>query len=242
MIRILSVILALLFGGYLVGASLFFAPLPDGRLCQGMEIVVRDSLEKHFVNEADLLSFLKRDKFSPLERPLDAINTDSIEKRLARNEMIAKVEAYKTPSGKIKLEVTQKMPILRVMTADESYYIDHNGTTMPISRRYVAQVPIVTGYVEKEFARNELYKFALFLRENAFWDNQIEQICVFPNRDVELIPRLGRFRIVLGPLTDFEEKLHKLKLFYDQAIPKVGWEKYSVINLEYKNQIVCTKK
>lgn len=28
----------------------------------------------------------------------------------------------------------------------------------------------------------------------------------------------------------------------NQAIPKVGWEKYSMINLKYKNQIVCTKK
>lgn len=65
---------------------------------------------------------------------------------------------------------------------------------------------------------------------------------MFPNKEVELIPRVGRFRIVLGSLDDFEEKLNKLRLFYDQAIPKVGWDKYSVIDLKYKNQIVCTKK
>ena len=238
----MSIVLATLLSGYIVAASLFLVERKQTAPCAGMQIVVRDSLDKHFVNEADLSQILRKAGLDPMKRNMDEINTEKIESVLQKNDMIAEVEAYKTPSGKIKLEVTQKMPILRVMTADESYYIDHNGTTMPISRRYVAQVPIVTGYVEKEFARNELYKFALFLRENAFWDNQIEQICVFPNRDVELIPRLGRFRIVLGPLTDFEEKLHKLKLFYDQAIPKVGWEKYSVINLEYKNQIVCTKK
>ena len=113
---------------------------------------------------------------------------------------------------------------------------------MPISQRYVAHVPIATGYMEKEFAENELYEFALFLQDNEFWNNQIEQICVFPNKEVELIPRVGRFRIVLGSLDDFEEKLNKLRLFYDQAIPKVGWDKYSVIDLKYKNQIVCTKK
>ncbi len=43
-------------------------------------------------------------------------------------------------------------------------------------------------------------------------------------------------------LDDYETKLQNLKLFYDQAIPIVGWEKYSVISLKYKNQIVCTKK
>ena len=35
---------------------------------------------------------------------------------------------------------------------------------------------------------------------------------------------------------------HHLQLFYEQAIPKVGWDKYEMINLKYKNQIVCTKK
>ena len=29
--------------------------------------------------------------------------------------------------------------------------------------------------------------------------------------------------------------------FYDKIIPKHGWEKYSEINLEYQNQIICLK-
>ncbi|MCD7935525.1 MAG: cell division protein FtsQ, partial [Tannerellaceae bacterium] len=33
-----------------------------------------------------------------------------------------------------------------------------------------------------------------------------------------------------------------LQVFYEQAIPKVGWDKYSLINLKFKDQIVCTKK
>jgi cell division protein FtsQ len=36
--------------------------------------------------------------------------------------------------------------------------------------------------------------------------------------------------------------MNKLRLFYEQAIPKIGWEKYEIINLKYKNQIVGTKK
>ena len=49
-------------------------------------------------------------------------------------------------------------------------------------------------------------------------------------------------RIVLGSFADFEEKLDNLRLFYEKAIPKVGWEKYSIISLKYKDQIVCTKR
>ncbi|MEG1545261.1 MAG: cell division protein FtsQ, partial [Tannerellaceae bacterium] len=136
----------------------------------------------------------------------------------------------------------QKIPILRVISVRGNFYVDNLGSTMPISPRYVMQLPIVSGYVEKEFAMNELYKFALFLQENEFWNNQIEQIYVYPDGEIELIPRVGDHRIVLGTFDNFEEKLANLQLFYDQAIPKVGWEKYGMINLKYKNQIVCTKK
>ena len=215
MIRIISIVVATLLFCYIVFVSFFFREIRQDSICQDLQVVVKDSLDKHFVSESDLVS---------------------------KNEMIAQVEAYKTPSGIIKLEVMQKMPILRIMGVRGSYYVDNLGTTMPISRRYAAHVPIVSGYVEKELAVTDLYKFALFLQENEFWNDQIEQIYVYPDNDIELIPRVGNHRIMLGTLDEFEEKLANLKLFYEQAIPKVGWEKYSMINLKYKNQIVCTKK
>lgn len=242
MIRIISIVVATLLFCYIVFVSFFFREIRQDSICQDLQVVVKDSLDKHFVSESDLVSILKKAGLDPIKRSMADVNTDRIETELLKNEMIAQVEAYKTPSGIIKLEVMQKMPILRIMGVRGSYYVDNPGTTMPISRRYAAHVPIVSGYVEKELAVTDLYKFALFLQENEFWNDQIEQIYVYPDNDIELIPRVGNHRIMLGTLDEFEEKLANLKLFYEQAIPKVGWEKYSMINLKYKNQIVCTKK
>ena len=242
MIKVLSIILATLLSGYIVAASLFLADRKQVSPCVGVQIVVRDSLDKHFINEADLAQILRKAGLDPMKHRMDEINTEKIEAALQENDMIAKVEAYKTPSGRIKLEVERKMPILRVMTADGGYYIDNQGSTMALSRRYVARVPIANGAIEKELSTTELYEFALFLQNNDFWNNQIEQIFVHPDGDVELIPRVGNHRIILGSFDGFREKLDNLRLFYEQAIPKVGWEKYSIINLKYKNQIVCTKR
>ena len=228
--------------GYIACASFFFREARHDRACQGVRGVVKDSLDKHFVSEGDLLYMLRKAGLDPVKHPMSEVNTERIEGELLRNEMIARVEAYKTPSGLVKMEVTQKMPILRIMGVRGNYYVDNLGTTMPISRRYVARVPIASGYVEKELAVTDLYKFALFLQGNEFWNDQIEQIYVYPDNEVELIPRVGSHRIMLGPLEGFEEKLANLRLFYEQAIPKMGWEKYSMINLKYKNQIVCTKR
>lgn len=242
MIRTVSIIVATLLFCYIMFVSFFFRDMRQDYVCHDLEIVVKDSLDKHFVDESDLVYLLKKAGLDPINKPMSDINTELIETELLKNEMISNIEAYKTPSGMIKLEVYQKMPILRVISARGSYYVDNHGSLMPISRRYVAHVPIASGYVEKEFAMTDLYKFALFLQENDFWNNQIEQIYVHPDNEVELIPRVGNHRIVLGSFADFEEKLDNLRLFYEKAIPKVGWEKYSIISLKYKDQIVCTNR
>jgi len=235
-------VVSLLLTGYIVFASVFLMDKKPDVACNDLQIMVKDSLDKHFVNEQDILYLLKQADLNPMQKPMNTINTDRIESELMKNQMISRVEAYKTPSGKIKLEISQKLPILRVMGVNDNFYIDNQGTPMPVSSRYVAHVPVANGYVEKELAMTDLYKFALFLQKNEFWNSQIEQIYVNANRDIELIPRVGNHRIVLGTFEGFEEKLDNLQLFYKQAIPKIGWDKYSVINLKYKNQIVCTKK
>lgn len=242
MIRFITILVGLVLLLYIAFATYFFKDLRRTDECKAIEIVVKDSLDKHFVTEAELTSFLKREKMYPIGKPMAEINTDKIETALLRNEMIARIEAYKTPSGLIKLEVEQKMPILRVISPRGNFYVDHKGTIMPISHRYVAHVPVASGHIEKELAMTDLYNFALFLQQDEFWNAQIDQLYIQANGEVELIPKIGDFRIILGKFDGYKEKLDNLKLFYDKVIPKMGWEKYSVVNLKYKNQIVCTKR
>ena len=242
MIRVLSIILATLLSCYVLVVAFFFRDVKEDGLCEGMEIVLRDSLEKHFVTDGDLVYLLKQAKLYPVKTPMNEINTEEIEEKLLSNNMISKVEAYKTPSRLIKLEIEQKMPILRVNNPAGNYYVDNLGSMMPLSRHYVAHVLVASGQIDEKLALGDLYKFALFLEEDDFWNDWIGQIYVDSDNNVELIPRVGNHKVVLGTFDDYQTKLENLRLFYEQAIPKVGWEKYSEINLKYKNQIVCIKR
>ncbi|MDD4590504.1 MAG: cell division protein FtsQ [Parabacteroides sp.] len=242
MLRVISIIVATLLSCYIVFVAFFFHQRKDEAACTGLQVEVVDSLDKHFVSKSDIVNILKKAELYPVHKPIGVVNTERIEKELLKNEMIARVEAYKTPSHQIKLEVEQKIPIIRIISNSGNYYIDNEGTVMPMSPHYVADVPIASGNVEKTLAKTDLYKFALFLQKDKFWNDQIEQIYIYPDKEVDLIPRVGDHRIILGDFTDFEEKLNNLQLFYEEAIPKVGWGKYSIINLKYKDQIVCTKK
>ena len=209
-------------------------------LKRASRIVIEDQKENDY---ADVAAMLEKKGVSPIGKHLDRIRTKTLEQALSKHPLIDEVECYKTPSGKLCIEVTQRIPILRIMSANgENYYLDNKGTVMPPDAKCVAHRAIVTGNVEKSFAMRDLYKFGVFLQKNSFWNAQIEQIHVLPDKNIELVPRVGDHVIYLGKLDDFERKLKRVKVFYEKGLNKVGWNKYSRISVEFGNQIICTKR
>ena len=70
----------------------------------------------------------------------------------------------------------------------------------------------------------------------------MEQIVVDGKKEVILIPKVGNFRIVLGGMKGYEQKMEKLRLFLKKGIARKGWNLYKEINLKFGRQIVCVKK
>ena len=241
--RILLSIVLLLVLAYLIVAVTAFNRKPAGQVCRDVELVIKDTVYAGFITKKEVAAMLEKKGVSPIGKHLDRIRTKTLEQALSKHPLIDEVECYKTPSGKLCIEVTQRIPILRIMSANgENYYLDNKGTVMPPDAKCVAHRAIVTGNVEKSFAMRDLYKFGVFLQNNPFWDAQIEQIHVLPSKDVELVPRVGDHIVYLGKLDQFEDKLDRLKVFYKKALNEVGWNKYSRISLEFNNQIICTKR
>ena len=53
---------------------------------------------------------------------------------------------------------------------------------------------------------------------------------------------MGDHVVYLGLPVHVDKKLERLKLFYQYGLSKAGWNKYSYINLEFDNQIICKKR
>ena len=71
---------------------------------------------------------LEKKGVSPIGKHLDRIRTKTLEQALSKHPLIDEVECYKTPSGKLCIEVTQRIPILRIMSANgENYYLDNKA-------------------------------------------------------------------------------------------------------------------
>ncbi|MDR3218462.1 MAG: hypothetical protein LBU22_05690 [Dysgonamonadaceae bacterium] len=232
-----------LISAYMVFAVVYLNPhAKKNMVCEALRVTVADTLERHYMTATEISRMLQNAGLSPVGKRISEINTTAIEEKLAENRLIKRAECYKTIEGTVKLKVYQRIPILRVFSPKGTYYIDNEGEQMPVPRNFAAYVPVAGGAIESEYARTQLYEFALFLHKDKFWNSQIEQIYVLPNGDVELTPTVGNHQIVLGKIADYKENLAKLRLFYEKGLDEVGWNRYSLINLKFKNQVVCTKR
>lgn len=173
-------------------------------------------------------------------------------------------EVYTTLDGKLHIDVQQRNPILRIINYNnEGYYVDNEGALFPLSNKYTARVLVANGNLNEpynlRYTRNaseakeadelgrvffidDLYQLAKFIQGNDFYRSLVEQIYVNNDNEIEIVPKVGHFIILLGSVEDLNEKFENLESFMQIALPREGWEKYSFINLKYKNQIVCTKK
>lgn len=241
--KILIILVTVVITGYLVFSASFFREKSRNKICEHFSVVVADSVRYRFVSARDIESLIKRYKLDPVGKTFAEINTLAIRDSILTNRLVESAEVFITSGGSVQATVYQRKPVLRVISdLKGNFYVDNERRVMPVSGNFAVYVPVATGVIDEEFARTRLYDFALFLNNHSDWDAWIEQIVVQKNQDVELIPRAGDFRIIMGSLDNYQAKLDKFARFVEKGLHVVGWNRYATINLKYDNQVVCTRK
>jgi cell division protein FtsQ len=248
-------ITAILFIAYLTVATGFVNRERQHIYCHTVKVTVCDSLLNRFVNAREVRQLIEKDNRKIIGAAIDSINTRRLEEKLNARSVVKNAEVFTSIDGVLHVRVHQRHPIVRVLTAKGSFYIDETGYVFPFSHAYTSYVPIVTGNVAVSFRADyrgeipeadklfrQIYAFSRFLQRHSFWLSQIQQLHVQNANDVEIVPRVGNQLIKLGALDNWEYKLAKLYAFYREAMPDEGWEKYSKLDLRYSNQVVATIK
>ena len=230
----------LLMVGYMIFSLWYFRGNEKEVVCKELNIVLKDNIKLRLITQRDIALILEQNDLNPIGQTIKHIRTESIEEILHKNPMIKAVECYKTPSGIVNIHIEQRCPKFRVVGFG-SYYVDMDRKTLPVSANYAAYVPVVSGRVTVSMAKGKLFDFVTFLEDNPFWNAQIEQIYVRDDLKIELVPRVGDAIIMLGTLDNFQSKLEKLHKLYVYGFNEIGWNRYATIDLQFKNQIVCTK-
>lgn len=234
------------FGGLVVLMS-FIEEKKSEVVCKDVKIFIPGN--QYFIDRDEVDNILQVNSRSLIGRRMQNINIQALESKLKANPFIEFAKVYTDMDGVINVEISQRQPILRVMNRfDQDFYVDQHGLKIPLSSNFTARVLVANGYIDEAFANNvdslhtpiamELYKAADFIRKDSLWDAQIGQLYVNKDHEIELIPRVGNNRILIGHTDSLESKFHNLLVFYKKALPLVGWDAYKVINVKYANQVV----
>jgi len=206
--------------------------------------VVFENGENLFISY-DMVNKLLIQKFNLDEnQSKENINLNSLENFVQSNNMIENAELFLTIRGDLGVIIRQRTPVLRVANSTESYYYDSQGQKMPLSSNYSARVPITSSELNFENC-NDIICLSNKIISDDFLQKQIigiDQVEGEGANQFELKTRLGDQNIVFGDLKDADEKIKKLKVFYQKALADNTLENYSSINLKYSNQVVCAKK
>lgn len=246
---LIGCIWAICLGG-LVALMSFIEFKKAGVYCKEIKVYMLGN--QYFINKEEAENILKVHKHELVGRNMQSINLHDLENRLKSNPFIESAKVYSDMDGVIKVEIKQRQPVTRIMNQlDEDFYVDQYGTKIPMSLNYTAKVLVANGYIDELFGNKidtlhteiakEVFKTAKFISKDSLWSAQITQIYVNQDHELELIPRVGTHRILLGNTDSLEDKFHNLLVFYKQALPKVGWDRYKIINIKFANQVIGVK-
>jgi cell division protein FtsQ len=216
-------------------------------VCKDVKIYIPGS--QYFIDRQEIDNILGIQSHAIIGRKMDDINIHELEARLKSNPFIEFAKIYADMDGIINVEISQRQPILRIMNRfDQDFYVDQHGLKLPLSANFTARVLVANGYVDELFANRvdtlhtalamQLFKTADYIRKDSLWDAQIAQLYVNKDHEIELVPRVGSNRILLGNADSLDSKFHNLLVFYKKALPQVGWDAYKVINIKYANQVI----
>jgi cell division protein FtsQ len=170
----------------------------------------------------------------------DKLDLNKLEKSINTNPMIEKSEVFVSIDGVLKAIVKQKKPIARVFNESGSFYIDYQGSIMPLSDEFTARVPIVSGEINKE-NKDDLNELLRFVYNDEFLKKNIIGIQILPSGSLKMLTRNFNYEIEFGKIVNSELKFNNYKAFYQKAVLDSSLYHYKTINLKFTQQVVCTK-
>lgn len=168
----------------------------------------------------------------------DILDLKALENKLSSHDMIENSEVYISINGILKIDIKQRNPYARVIS-DSSFYIDNNGTKMPLSDNYSARVLLVHG-LNDESKIDYVFKLIKTIRDDEFLNLNVTDILINKS-DISLRVRNCNFEVLVGDLNNLETKIKNFKAFYQKAYRDKILNNYKKVNLQFNNQIVCTK-
>ncbi len=223
----------------------------NDHLCKSYIISIEGSGEKYAIDKTDVIQLLETAaKGKLIDKPVSAFNLSELEKALKTNLWIRSADVYFDSQDVMHVLVTEKEPVARVFTTSgNSFYIDSSGVQMPLLQKASIRLPVFTNYPAVKGSKSndsalvaDVKNIAQFINKDSFWRAQIAQVDIKDSKTFEAVPTVGNHIIRIGTAQNLPAKFRRLFVFYQQVLSKTGFDKYSVLDIQFDDQVVATHK
>lgn len=229
----------------------FTAPLGD------MSLSIERNDEKGFIDDIDTRQVIMNVCDTVNNDQIYLIPLDSLRNTLAANPWTIKVEASINLKGTLDVSIVECEPIMRIYDiSGNSVYLDADGNIYPESKNYTPHLLIASGYAKfpaKELGNvkdsiytntdlPELYEVVTSVLADDYAKNCVKQIYLDVKKNYNFYLNNTDIFVIFGDANNIDEKLFKMRHFFKRMLGNPELDNYRSINLNYKNQVVCTKK
>jgi cell division protein FtsQ len=215
-----------------------------------IQIKIENIHDNHFLDEEDILDLMEWDHENVRGASLSKVNFKEIEGRIKRDPFIKDADVYSDLKGNLMVAVELRRPIARIVRNDgPDGYIAEDGTIMPVSEKFTSRVVLISGGFVPHLLKvqnahdleegQQLMELIYTIRDDEFWNAQVAQLNIDSKGRIIMMPQVGNENIEFGRADNLEIKFSKLKIYYKEILPRVGWNKYKRVNLEFEGQIVA---
>jgi cell division protein FtsQ len=226
--------------------------IKDARACKQIEINIDAPGDNYFVDKKDILAVISSlSGGNPLNKPAGSFNLEQMEEALQKNVWIKDAQLFFDNNEVLHVNIHERVPVVRVFAAGGgTFYLDSSAAKLPLSEKFSARLPVFTGFPSDKIILSkadstllkDIKNLGMAIAKDSFCMAMIEQVDIKSEGDFEMMMKIGNSIVLFGNAADAEVKLERLKLFYREVVPKAGWNYYSRINVQYKDQVVGSRR
>lgn len=220
--------------------------------CKAVQIDFKDEKLINMIDRKEVYASLwpGRSELYPVGKNTASFDLFSLENTLVKNPWIQEADIYFDNQHILHVDIKQKNPVARLFTAEGySYYIDDRYNLLPLKQTDHIVLPVFTNFYvnpagmkkSDSMLLGRVVSLSNFISKDPFWLAQIESVYIRPDNGFELSTQIGDHTVDLGIRSEWEPMFKKLKLLYQKFSQEDSWSRYALINLQFRDQVVCEK-
>lgn len=227
--------------GVLVAAIVLARQQKEERVCPSVDVEITDAEERSYVTSDDIVSYIQKEGLNPVGKNVQDISSQVIEDMVNKHPVVRHAECYITNEGIVHIRLHQRVPLLRVVTAMESYYIDQDRKKMPFLPYVKSDAMVVTGHVGERMAKEEIGDMVEWIDEHPYWKERITRISIGEGKQLTLRQKEGEPYIIMGDIAGYQKKLKKLRILQEKKPQDMEMPLYQAWDLRYDKQVIGRK-